>query len=78
MRYSPKYNSRDPQIRLALESLRQQLSQLCSKKVVKIVCPYAAFRKRCCGLKEGIQRLYERLPEDVKRNFEMPNCDLQC
>jgi hypothetical protein len=54
-------NISDPQVRLALESLRQQLCQLCSKKVVKIVCPYAAFKKRCCELNEGIQRLYERL-----------------
>lgn len=60
-----------PSIRVFCESLCQQLSKPCG-----IVCPSAYEGKPCCGKKRLLQRLYERLPEEDKSNYEQPNCDL--
>src|SRR5207244_4343440 len=60
-----------PPIRIFCESLRQQLSKPCG-----IVCPLAYKGQVCCGRKEELQRLHDRLPEENKGNYEKPNCDL--
>jgi hypothetical protein len=60
-----------PPERTFYESIRQQLSQLCG-----IVCPFASHGKPCCGLKEELWRLYRRLPEEDRKQFKEPHCDL--
>jgi hypothetical protein len=57
--------------RVVYDSLRQQLGKNCG-----IVCALAYKGKPCCGRKELLLRLYERLPEEDKSNYEQPNCDL--
>jgi hypothetical protein len=52
------------------ESIRQQLSKLCG-----FVCPFA-YMEKCCGRKERLQRIYERLPEEDRKHFARPNCEL--
>lgn len=73
-------NLADPRIRFVLESLRQQLSPLFRRnpqltRYGEIVCP-CAFDTECCGLKEDLQRLYKRLPKEVKKHLTPPHCDL--
>lgn len=59
-----------PSIRVFCESLRQQLTKPCG-----IVCAFAYKGQACCGRKELLLRLYRRLPEEDKSNYEKPNCD---
>jgi hypothetical protein len=57
--------------KIFFESLRQQLSMRCG-----IVCMHAIKGKPCCGAKEALLSLYERLPEPDRKRFQSPNCDL--
>lgn len=57
--------------RIFYDSLWQQLSQDCG-----IVCPLASEGKPCCGIKKRLQRLHKRLPEEDKKRFREPKCDL--
>jgi hypothetical protein len=58
--------------RFFFESLAEQIL----KKSCLLVCPNGSIngRKKCCGRREWLERLYERLPEKYKKHISLPNC----
>jgi hypothetical protein len=68
--------------KIVLDSLRQQLAlffAVAHQRLTlpcSLVCPYAFKGKPCCGLKEELSVLYNRLPEEVRAQVIPPNCDL--
>jgi hypothetical protein len=57
--------------RIFFESLAQQIL----KKSCLLVCPNSPINtKTCCGRREELERLYERLPEKYKKHISLPNC----
>jgi hypothetical protein len=61
----------EPHTRMFYESLRQQLMKGCGW-----VCPYGYKKSPCCGRKESMERLYQRLPEKYKKQIQLPICVL--
>jgi hypothetical protein len=58
--------------RIFFESLAEQILM----KSCLLVCPNGSIndRKECCGRREWLERLYERLPEKYKKHITVPNC----
>jgi hypothetical protein len=75
---STPYDYRD----ILLDSMRQQLARffaIARQQLTlpcNLVCPFAFKRKLCCGAKEKLSMLYNRLPEEVRAQVLPPNCDL--
>jgi hypothetical protein len=65
-----------------LDSMRQQLARffaIARQRLTlpcNLVCPFAWKGRPCCGAKEGLSMLYNRLPEEVRAQVIPPNCDL--
>jgi hypothetical protein len=55
--------------RVIFEFLRQQISERCG-----FVCAFALKGKPCCGLRGELHRLFNRLPEEDRGQFELPSC----
>jgi hypothetical protein len=56
-------------VRVIYEFLRQQISERCG-----FVCAFAYKGKPCCGLRSDLRRLFNRLPEENRGQFELPPC----
>jgi hypothetical protein len=68
--------------KILLDSMRQQLARFFASARQKLtlscnlVCPFAWKDRPCCGSKEKLSMLYNRLPEEVRAQVIPPNCDL--
>jgi hypothetical protein len=70
-----------PYEKIVLDSLRQQLARffaIARQRLTlpcNLVCPMAYKGMPCCGLKEELSRIYNRLPEGVRAQVIPPNFD---
>jgi hypothetical protein len=68
--------------KIFFDSIRQQLAHsfaITRQKLTlpcNLICPFAFKGQRCCGSKEELSMLYNRLPEEVRTQVIPPNCDL--